>query len=149
MSIAQSMESDLKAAMLAGDKTKVETLRTLKSALQSEAISLGTKDSLDDEQAQKVLSREAKKRVEAAELYEKAGARDRAKIELAEKAIIDSYLPKQMDEAAVLAIVKEEVEKIPDASISNMGQIIGAVRGRTAGSADGALIARLVKEQLE
>lgn len=150
MAIEQELERDLKAAMLAGEKTKVETLRTIKSSLQSEAIALGVKDAgLNEEQAQKVLAREAKKRAEAAELYKNAGEQQRADNELAEKNLIETYLPEQMDESAVAAIVKEEIDKLSASSMADMGKVIGAVRARTGGTADGSLIARLVKEQLE
>ena len=150
MSILQQIERDLKAALLGGDKVTTEALRTVKSTLQNEAISLGVRDAgLDDEQAQKVLAKESKKRTEAAELYQKAGAEDRAKAELNEKSIIDKYLPEQMDEAAVKQIVQEEVAKIPQSTPADMGKIIGAVRAKTGGAADGGLIAKLVKESIE
>jgi uncharacterized protein YqeY len=145
----QQIEQDIKTAMLSGDKQTAETLRGLKSALLNEAISSGTRDSgLNDEQVQKILAREAKKRQEAADLYQQGGSEERAQKELAEKTIIEKYLPEQMDEAEVAKIVDEEVAKVDSPSMQNMGQIIGAVRGRTAGQADGGLIARLVKEKL-
>jgi uncharacterized protein YqeY len=91
------IDKDLKTALLAGDKAKVETLRGLKNALQYEAVAIGSKDrSLTDEQIQKVLAREAKKRQEAADLYKQGGNQPRADAELAEKAIIDGYLPEQL-----------------------------------------------------
>lgn len=146
----EQLEADIKTAMLAGDKTTAEALRNVKSVLQSEAINSGTKEQgLSDEQIQKVLARESKKRTEAAELYIKAGATDRAQAELAEKALIEKYLPEQMDEAAVAQIVKQKVAEVDNPTMAQMGQIIGAVRAETGAGADGALIARLVKEQLE
>jgi uncharacterized protein YqeY len=143
------LEQDLKSALLSGDKSKVETLRTVKSALLNEAISAGARDTgLSDEQIQKVLARESKKRAEAAELYHKGGADERAEAELAEKAIIDSYLPQQMDEAELAKVIDEEIAKAGSPTMQDMGRIIGAVRGRTGGAADGALIAKLVKDKL-
>lgn len=143
------MDKDLKEALLAGDKAKVETLRNLKSALLNEVISQGARETgLSDEQIQKVLARESKKRQEAADLYTRGGAAERASAELAEKAIIDGYLPEQLGEEQVAKIVDEEIAKLPGAGWPQMGQIIGAVRGRTAGQADGGLIAKLVKEKL-
>lgn len=145
----QQIDKDLKEAMLAGDKAKAETLRGIKSALLNEAISAGARDSgLSDEQIQKILVHESKKRQEAADLYKQGGAADRAAKELDEKAIIDAYLPEQMSEDELAKIVDEEIAKVDGASMQNMGQIIGAVRGRAGGAADGALIARLVKEKL-
>ncbi|HVS79282.1 MAG TPA: GatB/YqeY domain-containing protein [Candidatus Saccharimonadales bacterium] len=145
----EQIDKDLKQALLSGDKTKAETLRGIKSALLNEAIAQGARDSgLSDDQIQKILARESKKRQEAADLYKQGGSEDRAQAELAEKAIIDAYLPEPMDEAEVAKIVDEEVARVPGATVQNMGQIIGAVRGRTSGQADGALIAKLVKEKL-
>jgi uncharacterized protein len=143
------IDKDLKEAMLAGDKAKAETLRGVKSALLNEAIATGARDSgLSDEAIQKILARESKKRQEAADLYKQGGADDRAGKELAEKTIIDAYLPPQLSEAETAKLVGEEIAKVPDASPQDMGRIIGAVRARAGGTADGALIAKLVKEKL-
>lgn len=145
----EQIEKDLKEALLAGDKQKAETLRTIKSALQNEAIAQGARDSgLSDDQIQKILAREAKKRQEAADLYQKGGAADRAEKEMAEKTIIDSYLPEQLSEEEVAKTVDEEIAKAGNPTMQDMGRIIGAVRGRLSGQADGALIAKLVKEKL-
>lgn len=145
----EQIEKDLKEALLSGNKAKVETLRNVKSALLNEAISQGARESgLPDEQAQKILARESKKRQEAADLYQKGGAPDRAAAELAEKAVIDSYLPEQMSEAEVEKIVDDEIAKAGQVSMQDMGRIIGAVRSRAGSSADGAMIAKLVKEKL-
>lgn len=143
------LDKDLKAAMLGGDKQRAEVLRGLKNALQYEAVAQNSVDrSLDDEQIQKVLAREAKKRQEAADIYQKAGENQRAQVELAEKMIIGQYLPGQLDESAILALVKDEIGKADNPSAQNMGQIIGAVKASAGASADGATIARLVKEAL-
>lgn len=141
--------NDIKVAMLAGDKQRAEVLRGLKNALQYEAVSQNSVDrSLSDEQIQKVMAREAKKRQEAADIYQKAGENQRAQAELAEKKIIEEYLPDQLDESAILALVKDEIGKADNPSAQNMGQIIGAVKARAGTAADGATIARLVKEAL-
>lgn len=145
----EQIERDLKAALLGGDKKKVETLRVIKSALLNEAIAKGARDSgLSDEQIQAVLARESKKRSEAAELYQKANVPERASAELAEKAIIDSYLPAQLSEAEIAELVSAEVDKFDNPTQGDMGRIIGAVRTKAGASADGAIIARLVKEKL-
>lgn len=145
----EQIDKDLKQALLSGDKEKTEALRTIKSVLLNEAISSGARDTgLADETVQKILAKESKKRQEAADLYKQGGADDRASKELAEKTIIDAYLPEQLSEEDVAKLVDEEIAKVPGASMQNMGQIIGAVRGRAGGTADGALIAKLVKEKL-
>ena len=145
----EQIDKDLKEALLAGDKPKAETLRGLKSALLNEAIAQGARDSgLSDEQIQKILAKESKKRQEAADLYKQGGSDDRASAELAEKAIIDAYLPEQLSEDQVAKIVDEEVAKAGSPTMQDMGRIIGAVRAQTGGQADGGLIAKLVKEKL-
>jgi uncharacterized protein len=143
------INSDLKAAMLGGDKTKAETLRGIKAAILNEAISQGVRDAgLGEEQIQKVLAKESKKRAEAAEMYVTGGSAERAAAETAEKAIIDAYLPDQLDESVVAAAVDEEIQKLGATSAADMGKVIGAVRGRLGAGADGAVIARLAKEKL-
>jgi len=145
----EQIEQDLKQALLTGDKAKAETLRTIKSALLNEAISQGVRDTgLADDQIQKILARESKKRQEAADLYQQGNAADRASAELAEKAIIDAYLPEQMSEAEVAKLVDEEIAKAVNPTMQDMGRIIGAVRAIAGSNADGALIAKLVKEKL-
>jgi uncharacterized protein YqeY len=145
----EQIERDLKAAMLAGDKNKVEVLKGLKSALQYEAVSINSEGRiLNDERVLKVLAREAKKRQDAADIYEKAAEQERAAKELAERQIIDAYLPKQLPEEEVAKAVAEEIEKSGAKSTADMGRVIGAVRGKLGASADGALIAKLVKEKL-
>jgi uncharacterized protein YqeY len=144
------LQRDIKTALLAREKETVETLKGIKTALQYEAVAQKLKiEDLNDDQIQKVMAREAKKRQDTAELYKSAGELERADKELREKAVIAKYLPVQLDEAAVATIVEEEISKLDSASVKQMGQIIGAVRAKTGGQADGSLIARLVKERLE
>lgn len=147
--IKQQIEDDLKVAMLAGDKTLVQTLRGLKSALLYVEVAEGKREQgLTDEEAITVLSKEAKKRTESAEMYGQGGDAARQEAELSEKQVIERYLPKQLSESEITAIIAEEQEKLGVNGPQAMGQLIGAVKARTAGSADGATIARLVKERL-
>ncbi|MBX4201971.1 GatB/YqeY domain-containing protein [Candidatus Saccharibacteria bacterium] len=145
----EQINKDLKQALLAGDKTTAETLRGLKGAILNEMIAQNARDSgLSDEQIQIILAKEAKKRQEAADLYKQGGSPERADAELAEKAIIDKYLPEQMSDEEVSKIVDEEVSSAGQVSMADMGRLIGAVKARTAGQADGSLIAKLVKEKI-
>jgi uncharacterized protein YqeY len=147
--VQDKIESDLKSALLAGEKAKVETLRGLKSAILNETIAQGAKDSgLDDEQIQKVLSKESKKRSEAAELYKKGGNEERAEAELAEKAVIDAYLPEQADESQITAAVDKAMAGMESPTMADMGKIIGAVKTDLGAGADGGTVARIVKEKL-
>jgi uncharacterized protein YqeY len=146
----EQIERDIKAALLAGEKDKVEVLKGLKTAVQYEAVSQRLKsEDLNDEQIQKVMAREAKKRQDTAEIYKSAGELERADKELQERAVIAHYLPAQLDDAKVAEIVDEELAKLDSPTIKDMGRVVGLVRARTASQADGSLIARLVKEKLE
>jgi hypothetical protein len=112
-------------------------------------VATGKRESgLSDEEVIKVLAKESKQRQESAEVYKQGGSPDRAEAELAEKAIIDAYLPEQMSEDEVAKIVDAVIADTGASGQQAMGQVIGAVRGKTQGRADGALIARLVKERL-
>ena len=143
------IDQDLKQALLAGEKPKAETLRGLKSALHNEVISKNAQESgLSDEQIQAVLAREAKKRTEAAELYQKNGAADRAESELAEKKIIETYLPAQVSREEISKAVQDEIAKLSSPTMADMGKIIGGVRAKLGAGADGAVIAQLAKEAL-
>ena len=145
----ERIERDLKDALLSGDKTKVETLRGLKSAILNETIAQNAKDSgLGEEQIEKVVVRESKKRQEAAELYKQGGNNERAEAELAEKAIIDAYLPEQIDEAVIEKAVAEETAKLDSPTMADIGKVITAVKTKLGAGADGSVIARITKEKL-
>jgi hypothetical protein len=147
--LEERIEQDIKAALLAGDSSRATTLRTIKSSLLNLKVATGKRESgLSDEEVIKVLAKESKQRQESAEVYKQSGSPDRAEAELAEKAIIDAYLPEQMSEDEVAKIVDAVIADTGASGQQAMGQVIGAVRGKTQGRADGALIARLVKERL-
>lgn len=150
MEVQQQIEADIKNAMLSGDKAKTETLKGLKTALQYETVSLNAKETgLSADQAQKVLAREAKKRTDAIQLYEKANEAARAALERAEKAIIDAYLPEQASDSDIQTAVDVEIAKLDNPTLADMGKIISAVRIRLGAGADGSTIAGLVKQKLE
>src|SRR3989344_6094612 len=145
----KKLERDLKAAMRAADKARTEVIKGLKNALQYEAVAQNSPDrTLNDEQIQKVLAREAKKRQEAADIYTQGGSAERAEQELAEKKIIEEYLPEQMDETQLTELVKAEITTAGSPTMADMGRIIGVVKAKAGPTADGATIARLVKENL-
>lgn len=147
--IKQQIEEDLKTAMLAGEKQLVQTLRGLKSAILYAEVAKGSRESgLSDEEVTDVLAKESKKRVESADMYRQGGDEARHQAEMVEKAIIDKYLPAQLTDEALTAIVDAEVAKLDNPGPQMMGQVIGAVKAQTAGQADGARIASMVKERL-
>lgn len=136
--------------MLAGDSLRTETLRGLKSVILYAEVAAGKRgDGLTDDEIQALFAKEAKKRQESADLYVKGGAPEKAEKELAEKVIIESYLPTQLSEAEISAIVDEVVAAQDAVGVQALGAIIGAVKQRTGNAADGGVIARLVKEKLQ
>ncbi len=140
---------DLKTAMLAGDSKRVETLKMVKSALLYKAVELGARDSgLTNEQVMDVLSKEAKKRAEAASMYEKAGRSEQAAAEKAEQEIIAHYLPKQASDQEIIAAIDQAIAAIDEVSMQHMGQVIGAVKADLGQTADGSRVAALVKAKL-
>jgi uncharacterized protein YqeY len=144
--LEQQIESDLKQAMLARDEKLVSTLRTLKSVILNKKVADGTRDmAMANDDVIVLLSKEAKKRQESADLYTQGHRPELAEKELAEKAMIEKYLPASLSE--------EELGKLVDQALSglenpNMGQVIGQVKAKAGAAADGALIAKLVKERL-
>ena len=148
--LEERLEQDIKTALLAGDSLKANTLRGLKSALLYAKVAKGKKETgLSEAEEIAVLSSEVKKRNESAELYLKGGAKERAAKELEEKAIIETYLPKQLSEDELIVIVDRTISELQASDMSSMGQVIAKVKELTAGGADGSLIAGLVKERLK
>jgi uncharacterized protein YqeY len=149
VSLEQQIEQDLKAAMLGGDTQRVSVLRGLKSVLLNEKIAKGTRETgLSDDDALSLISKESKKRQDSADLYVQGGAQDKADAELAEKAIIDSYLPAQLSEDEIGKLVDQAIAVTGASGPADMGKVIGAVRAKAGASADGGVIARIAKEKL-
>lgn len=147
--LEQRIEDDIKSALLAGDKTRAMTLRGLKSTLLNVKVAEGKRDSgLSDEEVINIFSKEAKKRQESADLYVQGDSQERADKELAEKSVIEEYLPKQLSEDEIASIVAEVIAETGASEQRDMGKVIAGVRAKTAGSADGSIIARLTKEKL-
>ena len=149
MSIKQQIETDLKTAMLAGEKDRVTTLRGLKSSILYAEVASGKREQgLDEQSVVSLMQKEAKKRQESADLYSQGGNSEKATNELQEKKIIEAYLPEQLSEKEVLKLVDEAIAKVGTPTQQQMGQIIGIVKALSKGNADGAIIAKLVKERI-
>lgn len=147
--LKQQLEQDLKTALLAGDKDRVTILRGLKSVILYAEVAKGSREQgLSDEDILTLFAKEAKKRQESADLYTKGNRPEKADAELAEKAVIESYLPEQLSEEELIQIVNDIVSTFDSPTPQVMGQIIGKVKQATEGRADGARIAQLVKERL-
>lgn len=146
MSIKKQLDQDVKQAMLAGDKTLTMTLRGLKSVVLYAEVATGKRDDgLADADIIDLFAKEAKKRQESADMYRQGGNEERVVAELEEKRVIENYLPKQLTDEEIQTIVNEVISTTEDAGI---GQVIGAVKAKVGASADGARIARIVKERL-
>ncbi len=149
MALKQQIDQDLKTAMLSGNKTLTTTLRGLKSAILNVEIAQGNRDmGLSESEIINVLSKESKKRQESAILYAQGGNPEREKLELEEKKVIDDYLPAQMSESELVELINDAIDKLGK-DTTKMGQIIGFVKQKAGVAADGAAIARLVKEKLQ
>lgn len=150
MSLKAKIEADLKQALLSGDKQAATTLRGLKSAILNEEISKGQRENgLSDEAIITCLQKESKKRSEAIELYKQAGSDERAAQETSEKQLIDGYLPAALSDDEIESIVNDVIAQQAEVTPASMGKIIGAVKAKTGGAADGAVIAQIVKSKLQ
>jgi uncharacterized protein len=145
--LKERLTENIKTAMLAGDKSRVEVLRGLKAAILNEEVSKGVRDAgLPDEQIQQVFAREVKKRIEAADLYTKAGRQELADTENYQKGIIEEFLPKQLSDEELAGIVDAAIAELGESA--HMGQVIGAVKAKVGQSADGARVAAAVKQKV-
>lgn len=143
------IDQDLKAALLAGDKVLATTLRGLKSVILYAEVAQGSREQgLSDDAIIALFSKEAKKRQESADLYKQGGNEEKAVAELAEKKVIEAYLPAQLSDEELVHLVDEAIQEVGASGPAAMGQVIGLVKQKTSGQADGARIAQLVKERL-
>ena len=149
MALKQRITDDLKAALLGGDRFVGETLRNLKAAILNEEVAQNKRDEgLDEATIEQIIAREVKKRNESIKLYTQGGRTDLAEDEQKEIDVISVYLPEQLDEAQVKAIVDAVVTQLGASGMADMGKVIGVVKSKVGNTADGALVAKLVKESL-
>lgn len=149
MSIKERIDSDLKKALLANDKTTATTLRGLKSVILDAEIAEGKRDTgLSDDAVSQLLAKEVKKRRESIALFEQGGRADMAAAEQAEIACIETYLPEAMSEDDIKTLIDTTIAGMGEVTMQQMGQVIGQVKVKAGPTADGALIARLVKDKL-
>lgn len=149
MSLKEKIDLDVKAALLGGDKDRATVLRGIKSVVLNEEVAKGLRDSgLPDDQIISLLQKEAKKRQESADLYIQGGNQEKADAELSEKKIIEEYLPAQLSEQDITKLIDEVVEENGAITKETMGATIAAVKAKSAGAADGATVARLVRERI-
>jgi uncharacterized protein YqeY len=148
MGIKETLREDLTASIRSQDKVVSETLRMVLTAITNEEVAGKEARTLTDDEIITVLSRESKKRREAAEEFSKAGRDDKAAAEKAEGEIIAKYLPAQLSEDEIKKIIADAVAKTGAAGPADMGKVMGAIKPLIAGKADGALVSSLVKSTL-
>jgi uncharacterized protein YqeY len=145
----QRIADDTKAALLGGDRFVAEVLRGLKAAILNEEVAQGRRDSgLDDAAIEQIVAREVKKRNESASLYTKAERPELAETEIKEAAVLQTYLPDQLSETELMTIIDKIIAEKGLSGPQAMGQVIGAVKQQVGNTADGATVARLVKQAL-
>lgn len=150
MSIKELLASDIKKAMKSQDQDRLKVLRSLKSKLMEKEISERKEGEaeLTDEQSVGVLMKAAKQRKESIEQFREGGRDDLANIEEAELEIIEQYLPKMMEEEEVRRIVKEKIRSVGASGMQDMGKVMGPIMGQLKGKAEGAMVSKIVKEEL-
>lgn len=148
MGLLDQIRADLTAAMKSKDKLTVATLRSVVAAVQEAEVAGTSATTLDDEQVQKVIAAQAKRRVEAAEAFEEGGRTEKAADERAELTILEQYLPEQLDADALALIVERVLADGGYSTMADMGQAMKAVNAEVAGKAEGRIVAELVKSHL-
>lgn len=147
--LKERIQADLKISMIARDTLRTQTLQGLKAAILNEEVAKKVREAgLDDAAIEQIIAREVKKREEAAGLFEQGGNQASAEKERAEKEILSAYLPEQMSEDDLQKLISGVIAELKPAGPQDMGRVIGAVKARAGNSADGATIARFVKENL-
>ncbi|HEX7484370.1 MAG TPA: GatB/YqeY domain-containing protein, partial [Candidatus Saccharimonadales bacterium] len=141
MALKQRITDDLKAALLGGDRFVGETLRNLKAAILNEEVAQNKREEgLDDATVEQIIAREVKKRNESIKLYIQGDRNDLAEVEQKEVDVIKVYLPKQLTEDEVKAIVDAAIAQLGAAGMADMGKVIGVVKSKVGNTADGALV---------
>ena len=144
--IASSINKKIQDAMKARDDIRVSTLRLLSSAFNYERIA--KQHELTEEEELAVVRREAKKRIEAIEAYEKAKVQEKADREKKELTILEEFLPQQMNDEELTKVVDEAISQVGANTISDIGKVMGIAMAKAAGRADGGRVSQLVKKRL-
>ena len=148
MNLFEQIGEDIKAAMKARDKVRLDTLRNIKKVFLEAKTAPGANDTLTDADALKIISKLAKQGKETAATYTQAGRQDLADAELAQVQVIEGYLPKQLSQEEIEAEVKAIIDKVGATSMKDMGKVMGTASKQLAGKADGRLISDIVKKLL-
>jgi uncharacterized protein YqeY len=148
MALKEKLQNDLTEAMRARDEVRSSTIRMVLTAIKNEEVSGKEARELSDAEVITVLSREAKKRREAAEAFEQAGAKDRADMEKAEGVVIAEYLPVQLSESEIKEMINAAIAETGATGPQQMGLVMKSIQPKIAGRADGGVVSSLVKAAL-
>ena len=146
--LKERLRADLTAAMRARDQVRMRTLRMALTSITNEEVAGASARDLTDEEIVRVLTREVRKRKEAAEAFSAAGRTDRAAAERAEGEVLTDYLPAQLSDDELAALVDAAIAETGASSMAGMGQVMKAVTPRVAGRADGGRVAAEVRRRL-
>ena len=148
MSIKETLRADLTEAIRGRNEITSSTIRMVLTAITNEEVAGKEARVLSDDEVIVVLSREAKKRREAAEAFEGAGHAEKAALEKSEGEVIAKYLPEQMSEDEIKKLIAAAIAQTGASGPGDMGKVMGVIKGQTAGKADGGTVSGLVKEAL-
>ena len=150
MSLKDRITEDIKNAMKARDKVRLETVRSIKKVILEEEVNARAagKDSLTEAQEMDILSRVAKQRRDSIEQYAQAGRQELADQEAAELAVIEEYLPKQLSDEEVAQVIDEIMAQVGASSPQDMGKVMGPAMQKLKGKADGKKVQEMVKAKL-
>jgi uncharacterized protein len=146
--LKERLRADLNAAMRARDQVRMRTLRMALTSITNEEVAGASARDLSDDEIVKVLTREARKRREAAEAFSAAGRSEQAAAERAEGDVLADYLPAQLSDEELAALVDAAIAETGASSMAGMGQVMKTVTPRVAGRADGARVAAEVRRRL-
>lgn len=148
MSLFDIVNADIKTAMKAKDKEKLEALRSVKAAFLMAKTEKGASDELSDDAALKIVQKLVKQRKDSAEIYKGNNREELYAKEMSEAAVIEHYLPAQMSEEEIALAIKEIVQQVGASGPQDMGKVMGMASKKLSGKAEGRIIAQKVKEIL-
>ena len=145
--VADTLSTQIKEALKAGEKTRLGTLRMLSASVKNREVELGHE--LTEEEFVEVVGREVKRRKEAADAYESAARPELAQREREEQVVLEVYLPEQLPEEEVAGIVDEAIKATGAAGPKEVGKVMAHVMGKYKGQVDGSTVSRLARERLD
>ena len=149
MSLFDQINNDMKTAMKARDKEKLEALRNIKKVMLEARAAKGAGSELTEDESLKIISKLAKQGADSAAIYKEQGREDLADQEMAQVKVFENYLPAKMSDEELTAAVKNIIERTGASSMKDMGKVMGIASKELAGKADGKEIAAMVKALLQ